>query len=40
MPQEFVDDDSLIRHFAGDAVGAEKIDCVELIGLRVLAQLL
>ena len=40
MLQDFVDDDGLIRHLAGDAIGAKKIDRVELIGLHVLAQVL
>jgi hypothetical protein len=37
---ELANDDRLVCHFAGDAIGAEKVDCVEPIGLHVLAQLL
>jgi hypothetical protein len=29
----------LVRHFAGDAISPEKIDCVEQIRLHLLAQL-
>jgi hypothetical protein len=37
--QELVDDDGLIRHLAGNAISAKKIDRIEDIRLNVLAQL-
>jgi hypothetical protein len=36
---DLINDDGLVRHFAGGAINLEKIDCVEQIGLHLLAQL-
>jgi hypothetical protein len=38
--QDFRDDNVLVRHVAGDAIGVEKVDCVEQLGFQIIAQLI
>ena len=39
MLQELVDNDGLIRHSAGDAIGGKEIDRIEHINLQIRPQL-